>query len=183
MKINVISVDLAKNVFQVHGFSALGDRLVSKRLSRKRFVHWMESQPHRCEVAMEACGGAHYWGRRLEGLGYRVQLIPPQYVRGYVVGNKTDGNDADAIYEASRRRNLRMVAIKTVDQQDVQLAHRMRERRKKALVALMNQTRGALAERGYVCGRGVRALKGLVERVLATPAEGEFSGAAGAAVG
>ena len=176
MEINVISVDLAKNVFQVHGFSALGDRLVAKRLSRKRFMHWMASLPQRCEVVMEACSSAHYWGRWLEAQGYRVRLIPPQHVRGYVVGNKTDGNDTDAIYEASRRRGLRAVAIKTVAQQDVQLVHRVRERRKKALVALMNQTRGALAERGDVCGRGVSALKDLVKQVLAAPAEGEISG-------
>jgi transposase len=174
MKINVLAIDLAKSVFQVHGFSATGERLLAKRLSRRRFGQWLQVQD-RCEVVMEACGSAHYWGRWLLELGYRVRLIPPQHVRGYVVGNKTDGNDADAIYEASQRRRLRWVPVKTVEQQDALLAHRVRERRQKARIAVLNQIRGLLAERGLVCGQGVVALRRLVESLLEAGAAGQVT--------
>lgn len=174
MKISVLSIDLAKSVFQVHGFSATGERVLAKRLGRTRFRRWLQVQD-RCEVVMESCGSAHYWGRWLMELGYRVRLIPPQHVRGYVVGNKTDGNDADAIYEASRRRDLRWVPVKTVEQQDALLAHRVRERRQKARVAVLNQIRGLLAERGLVCGQGVAALRRLVDAVLEAGATGEVT--------
>ena len=175
MEINTIAVDLAKNVFQAHGFSGAGERVLVKRVSRSRFEGLMRELPVGGEVVMEACGSGHFWGRFLQGLGYRVRLIPPQHVRAYVVGNKTDGKDADAIYQASRRRDLRAVPVKTVAQQDWLLAHRMRERRKKARVALMNQVRGFLAERGWVCGRGVAALRQLVQDILARPAAGEVT--------
>lgn len=167
MKINVIAVDIAKRVFQVHGFTGSGERVLVKRLSRQRFAQFFRDEgPKGCEVVMEACGSAHYWSRCLRRWGYRVRLIPPQHVRAYVVGNKTDGNDADAIYHASRRRDLRDVPVKTTAQQDIALIHRLRERRKKQRVALVNQLRGALAERGLICGRGVKPLRELVQRVL-----------------
>lgn len=176
MDTTTIAVDLAKNVFQVHGFSGSGERVLVKRTGRIGFARLMAEWPVRCEVVMEACGSGHYWGRFLVGLGYRVRLLPPQHVRAYVVGNKTDGKDADAIYQASRRRDLRAVPLKNVAQQDDLLAHRLRERRKKARVALLNQVRGFLAERGLVCGRGVAALQRLVREVLARPAGAEVTG-------
>lgn len=175
MEINTIAVDLAKNVFQVHGFCGTGERVLVKRIGRSGFERLMRELPVRCAVVMEACGSGHYWGRFLQGLGYWVRLLPPQHVRAYVVGNKTDGKDADAIYQASGRRDLRAVPVKTVAQQDGLLAHRLRERRKKARVALMNQVRGFLAERGRVCGRGSAALRRLVQDVLAGPAAGEVT--------
>jgi transposase len=168
MQINAIAVDLAKNVFQVHGYSGTGERVLCKRLGRQKFARLLRDElDGSCDVVMEACGSAHYWGRCLRDWGYRVRLIPPQHVRAYVVGNKTDGNDADAIYEASQRRGLRDVPVKSLAQQDVLLAHRMRERRKKARVGLVNQLRGALAERGLVCGRGLKPLRELVHKALA----------------
>jgi len=175
MQISTIAVDLAKNIFQIHGFSGTGERRLVKRLSRSGFERLMRELPVRCEVVMEACGSGHFWARFLIGLGYRVRLIPPQHVRAYVVGNKTDGKDADAIYQASGRKDLRAVPVKTVAQQDELLAHRVRERRKKARVALMNQVRGFLAERGLVCGRGTAALRRLVQNVLAHSVCGEVT--------
>lgn len=173
MELTVIAVDIAKHVFQVHGFTGTGERVLAKRLSRRRFARFFQDRASGgCEVVMEACGSAHYWGRCLRRWGYRVRLIPPQRVRAYVVGNKTDGNDADAIYYASRRRDLRDVPVKTTAQQDLMLMHRVRERRKKARVALVNQLRGLLAERGEVCGRGLRALRERVQRIL----DGEIVG-------
>jgi transposase len=166
MQINVIAVDIAKNVFQVHGFTGTGERVLAKRLSRRRFARFFQEQQLGCEVVMEACGTSHYWGRRLRQWGYHARLIPPQHVRAYVVGNKTDGNDADAIYQASRRRDLRDVPIKTPAQQDLLALHRVRERRKKARVALVNPIRGLLAERGLVCGRGLKPLRELIQRLL-----------------
>jgi transposase len=166
MQINVIAVDIAKNVFQVHGFTGTGERVLVKRLSRRRFMRFFQNQQLGCEVVMEACGTGHYWGRQLRRWGYHGRLIPPQHVRAYVVGNKTDGNDADAIYHASRRRDLRDVPIKTPVQQDVMALHRVRERRKKARVALVNQIRSLLAERGLVCGRGLKPLRGLIQSIL-----------------
>lgn len=169
MKVSVVAVDLAKTVFQVHGFSASGERVLAKRLKRKAFERWLSKMEEigSPEVVMEACGSGHYWARRLQTQGCRVRLIPPQHVRAYVMGHKTDGNDADAIYEASQRRGLRAVAVKTVSQQDVLAVHRVRERRKKARVALLNQLRGLLAERGLVCARGVSQLRRLVREVAA----------------
>lgn len=175
MDVSVIAVDLAKNVFQVHGFSGTAERVLMKRVGRRGFERLMQELPVRCEVVMEACGSAHFWGRFLRSLNYRVRLIPPQHVRAYVVGNKTDGRDTDAIYQASRRRDLRLVPVKTVAQQDALLVHRLRERRKKARVALMNQVRGVLAERGWVCGRSAAALRRLVQEVLTGPATGEVT--------
>ena len=122
---------------------------------------------------MEACATAHDWGRRLQELGYRVHLIPPQHVKAFVMGNKTDGNDADAIYEASRRRNLRFVAVKSEWQQDLQAVHRVRERLDKQRTGLINQVRGLLAERGYVYGRGPGVLRRALPELLG---EGVFSG-------
>lgn len=175
MKINVIAVDLAKNVFQVHGYSSTGERVLAKRVNRVGFQRLLEGLERDRLVVMEACGASHYWGRVCYRLGHRVQLLAAQHVRPYVVGNKTDSHDADAIYEASRRGRLRSVPVKTLEAQDVMLSHRMRERRKKARVALVNQIRGFLAERGLVCGQGVAKLRSFMRDVIARGASGEVT--------
>lgn len=167
MEISVVAVDLAKNVFQVHGYTRVGERVLAKRVNRAGFVRLLGELPVGCEVVMEACGSGHHWARSCQRLGLRVRLLPPQHVKAYVVGNKTDRHDAEAIYAASQRRELRAVPVKSVAEQDVLVAHRVRERRKKARVALMNQVRGLLAERGQVCGQGVTKLRAQVAATLA----------------
>lgn len=113
---------------------------------------------------MEACGGANYWAREIRALGQKVKLIAPQYVNPYVKGNKNDYNDAEAIAEAAQRPTMRFVPIKSVEQQDIQNFHRQRERLKKERTALVNQTRGLLAEYVIVINKGVVAVrKGLPE--------------------
>jgi transposase len=115
---------------------------------------------------MEACAGAHYWGRRFEALGQDVRLIPPQHVKAYVRGNKNDYNDARAIAEAARAPAMRFVQIKTVEQQDVQALHRLREARVGERTALCNQLRGLLAEYGIVLPQGVGAVRKGVPELL-----------------
>ena len=115
---------------------------------------------------MEACSSAHHWGRELEAQGYEVSLIPPQHVKALVVGDKTDANDCDAIYEASRRPKVRWVPLKSQAQQEVQALHRVRERRVRERTALLNQVRGFLTEVGIVAPRGVAALRNRVAELL-----------------
>ena len=104
-------------------------------------------------------GGANYWAREIIALGHEVKLIAPQYVKPYVKGNKNDYNDAEAIAEAAQRPTMRFVPIKSIEQQDVQNFHRQRELIKKERTALVNQTRGLLAEYGVVIHQGVSAVR------------------------
>lgn len=175
MEISVFSVDLAKNKFQVHGFDARGEKRAAKTLKRAQFLPFLEARPERCEVVMEACGGAHYWGRRLREMGYRVRLIPAQFVKPFVVGNKTDANDADAIFEASRRSSIRPVPVKRIEQQDALLAHATREQWIKMRTALVNQIRGELAERGIVFGKGIAVLRRELRILLAAEVSGDIT--------
>lgn len=175
MKISVYAVDLAKHKFQVHGFDARGERRVAKTLNRSGMVRFFDAQEPDAEVVMEACASAHYWARRLLGLGYRVRLIPAQHVRAYVLGNKTDANDADAIYAVSRRTDIRPVQVKTVAQQDALLVHTTRERLVAARTALINQIRGVLAERGVVFGKRLEVLRRELAVWLETPPAGEVT--------
>lgn len=177
MEINVFAVDLAKSKFQVHGFDARGEKRVGRTLKRDQFLPFFAERAVRCEVVMEACGGAHYWGRQLLALGYRVRLLPPQFVKPFVVGNKTDANDADAIFEASRREQLRPVPVKRIEQQDALLAHVTREQWVKARTALANQIRGELAERGIVFAKGLAALRAGLKALPDDAPGGDVTGA------
>ena len=120
-----------------------------------------------CRVGMEACAGAPYWARELAAMGHQVKLIPPQYVKPYVRGNKNDYNDALAISEAVVNPQMRFVPVKTTEQQDIQAVYRLRERRIADRTALCNQLRGLLAEYGLVLSKGVnvvrKRLPGLLE--------------------
>ena len=111
-KLTTMGLDLAKNVFHVVGCDTHGKRILRKRLRRAQVLGYFSQLPP-CRVGMEACAGAHYWGRELEALGHRVRLIPAQHVKPLVRGNKNDYNDALAIAEALGRPGLRFVAIKT----------------------------------------------------------------------
>lgn len=165
MKITTIGLDLAKSVFHVVCFDERHQE-VSKRMLRRTQVRAYFTQREPCRVAMEACAGAHYWGRELEQLGYSVKLIPPQFVKPYVKGNKNDYNDARAIAEAATRPGMRFVGIKTVEQQDIQALHRLREQRVKERTALCNQLRALVAEYGIVMNRGVAAVRSGIPLLL-----------------
>jgi len=175
MKITTIGLDLAKSVFHVVCFDERHQE-VSKRMLRRGQVREYFAQREPCRVAMEACAGAHCWGRELEKLGHTVKLIPPQFVKPYVKGNKNDYNDARAIAEAATRPGMRFVSIKTVEQQDIQALHRLREQRVKERTALCNQLRALVAEYGIVMNKGVSTVRRGIPRLL-EDAENELSAA------
>ena len=169
MHVTTIGVDLAKNVFQIHGVDQCGKPVLKKRLSRTGFVQFMAKLPP-CLVGMEVCGGANHWSRTLDGLGHTVKLMSPQFVKPYVKTNKNDCNDAEAICEAVQRPTMRFVAPKTLAQQDLQNLHRVRQRWIATRTALVNQTRGLLAEYGLVLPRQVAAIRQHLPQLLDDPA-------------
>lgn len=157
MKITTIGVDLAKNVFQVHGVDERGKVVLKKALKRDHVAAFFANLQS-CLIGMEACGSAHYWARKLEGLGHTVKLMAPQFVKPYVKSNKNDAADAEAICEAVSRPNMRFVPIKSGDQQAVLALHRARQGFVKARTAQANQIRGLLAEYGIVIPQGMTTL-------------------------
>ena len=157
-EITTVGLDLAKRSFHVIGCNEHGKEMKRKMLKRGQVMGYFANLPP-CVIGMEACASAHYWGRQLGALGHEVRLIPPQYVKAYVRGNKNDYNDARAIAEAAVRPDLRCVAVKTVEQQDIQALHRLREARVAERTALCNQIRGLLMEYGIVLAQGVRVLR------------------------
>lgn len=104
--VSTIGLDIAKHVFQAHGADASGQAVFRKKITRTKLIDFLASQP-RCLVALEACGGAHYWGREISKLGHTVRLIPPSYVKPFVKRQKNDAADAEAICEASQRPSMR----------------------------------------------------------------------------
>ena len=160
MKLIRVGVDLAKNVFQLHGVDRSGTTVWKRRLSRTKWLDAVLSQTEpRCEIGMEACAGAHHWARELQSRGYTVKLIPPQFVKPYVKSNKNDANDAEAICEAMSRPNMRFVTVKSVVQQDIQATHRIRSELMTQRTAKANQIRGLVAEYGLVAPLRLRALR------------------------
>ena len=166
MNVTTMGLDLAKNVFHVVGLDSAGREVAQKRLTRAQVLKYFANTP-RATVAMEACAGAHYFARELQKLGHEPKLIPPQYVKAYVRGQKNDYNDARAIAEAARVPQMRWVAVKTVDQQDLQALTRMREGVLRSRTALINRLRGLLAEYGIVRGPGVNTMRRALPELLA----------------
>jgi len=160
MKLTRVGVDLAKQVFQVHGVDRAERPAWCKRLKRARWIADLERDVEPgCEIGMEACGGAHHWARVLCAKGYRVKLIAPQFVKPYVKTNKTDANEAEAICEAMSRPSMRFVAMKTVEQQDLQAVHRVRSSLIRERTAKANQLRGLVYEYGLVAPREISSLR------------------------
>ena len=153
----MIGVDLAKNVFQVHGALRTGEVQFRKKLTRQQFPAFMAQQAP-CLVIFEACGGAHYWAREMESLGHEVKLIAPQYVRPFVKRQKNDAADAEAIVIAARQAEMRFVEPKTVEQQSRAAVFRGRERLVHQRTADVNALRALLYEHGYVFPTGMRYL-------------------------
>jgi transposase len=160
MKIIRVGVDLAKNVFQVHGVDQDEKPVWRRKLNRLEWLKALQRiAPGGCEVGMEACGGSHHWARELQKLGYVVKLIAPQFVKPYVKSNKNDANDAEAICEAMSRPGMRFVTVKTVEQQDVQAVHRVRSGLMAQRMAKVNQMRGLVSEYGLVAPKEVFHLR------------------------
>ena len=158
MKMTVLGIDLAKNVFQLHGVDDQGTVVVRKKLTRPKLLPFV-AQLAPCRIGMEACQGAHYWAREMRKLGHDVRLISPQFVTPYRTSHKNDPNDAAAICEAVSRPHMRFVPIKEVEHQDVQALHRARQLLIKQRTALCNQIRGLLSEYGIVVAQGVQRLR------------------------
>jgi transposase len=165
MKIKRIGIDLAKQVFQIHGVDECEKAVLKKRLTRGEMLKFFASLEPTL-IGVEACGSAHYWARELSKLGHTVKLMPPQYVKPYVKTNKNDANDAEAICEAVSRPSMRFVPIKGVDQQALQAMHCVRDRVVKARTALMNEMRGLLGECGIVLRQGVNAIRNSVPSII-----------------
>lgn len=156
-QISVIGLDLAKNVFQVHGVDASGEVVLTRQVKRKDLlVFFAGLKP--CLIGMEACGGSHYWYRQLSRLGHEVRMMAPAFVKPYVKANKNDRNDAEAICEAVQRPSMRFVSPKTPEQQAVLHLHHGRSLLLAQRVALTNHMRGVLAEYGLVIPQGTKAL-------------------------
>ena len=160
-----IGLDLAKNVFQVHGVDAEGMTVIRRQLRRSRVLPFFEKLPG-CLVGMEACATAHHWGRQLTGLGHEVKLMPPRYVKPYVKRSKNDAADAEAICEAVRRPTMRFVAVKSAEQQSILMLHRKLLVRQRTM--LVNAIRAHMAEFGIVAPVGIPRVKELLA-VIADP--------------
>ncbi len=156
MKINRVGVDLAKNVFQLHGVDRRGKAVWKRKLSRGKWLSVLfETIKPGTEIGMEVCAGAHHWARLLTHREYAVKIIPPQFVKS----NKNDANDAQAICEAMGRPNMHPVRVKTVAQQDIQAIHRVREEITGHRIAKANQIRGLVAENGLVAPQQLSSLR------------------------
>lgn len=172
MNATTFSVDLASQVFQVHGYDRQQQRVSKKRLSRSRFQAWCEALPAGTRVVMEATGSAHHWGRVLQARGVRVKLLPPQHVKAMLIGNKTDANDADAIFEASWRPKVKPVPVKSAAQQAILAEHRRREGLIRDRTRTLNQMRGLLREFGILIGARNGPFRRQVAGVLADAENG-----------
>jgi transposase len=165
MKFTRCGLDIAKQVFQVHGVNERGVVQGRKTLARAKVLEFFAQLPP-CLVGMEACGGAHYWARQLSQLGHTVKLMAAQFVKPYRKGGKNDPNDAEAICEAVGRPNMHFVAVKSEEQQAVLMVHRARSLVVANRTALVNQIRGLLGEFGVVVRPGVASLRRQLPQIL-----------------
>jgi transposase len=167
MQITTIGLDIAKNVFQVHGIDANEKVVVRKQLRRNQIIAFFEALPP-CLIGMEACATAHYWARELTKLGHEVRLMPAKDVKAYVKRNKNDAADAEAICEAVRRPTMRFVRVKSAEQQGQLMQHRTRDLLMRQRTQLINALRAHLAELGIVAAQGREGIQELLA-VLADP--------------
>ena len=165
MQVTTMGIDLAKNVFQVHGVDASGKVVVRKALRRSQLLPFFEDLAP-CLIGMEACSSAHHWARELNALGHTVKLMPPSYVKPYVKRGKNDVADAEAICEAVTRPTMRFVPVKSTDQQAVLMFHRTRALLMRQRTMAVNALRGHLAEFGLVAAQGAKSLAELIESVF-----------------
>ena len=163
-EIITIGIDIAKNVFQIHGVDETGGVVVRRQLRRRQVLPFFHRLPA-CLIGMEACASSHHWAREIGKFGHEVKLMPPRYVKPYVKRNKNDAADAEAICEAVTRPTMRFVPIKTVEQQSVLMLHRTRQLFVRQRTTVINAIRAHMAEFGIVAGigrNGVEALLALI---------------------
>lgn len=156
--ITLLGIDLAKDVFQLHGINEHGKKILGKKVSRIELPRLIANLPP-CKIAMEACGSSNYWSRKFISYGHEVSQISPQYVKPFVQGNKNDKNDARAIVIAVQQDEMRTVPIKTVEQQEIQMNHRYRESLVHDRTALANRIRGYLREMGIFLVQGLSQIR------------------------
>lgn len=172
-KVTLLGIDIAKNVFQLHGVDEKGNPMLKKRLTRDKFVKFIANL-NLCTIVMEACGGSHHWSRKFAAMGHETKIISAQFVKPFVKTNKNDRNDAEAIVEAASRPTMRFVSVKSVAQEDIQAIHRVRSRLIQERTALGNQIRGLLTEYGIVVSQGIHKLCKAIPEIL-EDAENELS--------
>jgi transposase len=158
--VTIVGLDIAKNVFQVHGVDCLGALIVARPVRRGQLPAFFASLPS-CLVGVEACSSAHHWARQLIAPGHRVKLIPPAYVKPYVRRSKNDAVDAAAICEAAQRPNMRFVPVRGLENQAQLMRHRARELLVGQRTQLLNALRGHLAEIGVIAAQGAQNAYGL----------------------
>lgn len=163
-EISMIGLDLAKNVFQVHGVDAAGAVVLRRQLRRGAVETFFAKLPP-CKVGMEACGSAHHWARVISRYGHEVRMMPPAYVRPFVKRNKNDSRDAEAIYEAMGRPTMRFVPTKSVAQQATLVVHGTRAMLVRQRTMAANMLRASLSELGIVAAQGYRGLRELMARL------------------
>jgi transposase len=161
MQVTTIGLDIAKNVFQVHGIDANEKVVVRKQLRRSQVLAFFAALAP-CLIGMEACATAHYWARELTKLGHKVRLMPAKDVKAYLKRNKNDAADAEAICEAVRRPTMRFVRIKTAEQQGQLMQHRTRDLMMRQRTQVINALRAHLAEFGIVAAQGNQGVKELL---------------------
>jgi transposase len=175
MQISTIGLDLAKNVFQVHGVDEVGKLTITRRLRRGQLIGFFKKLPP-CLVGMEACATAHYWARELVKLGHTVRLMPASYVKAYVKRSKNDAADAAGICEAVTRPSMRFVPVKTAESQAALMLHRSRDLLVRQRTQLINALRAHLAEVGLVAATGVDGLKSLLAIIREAGETGQLPG-------
>lgn len=165
MNDTIVGLDLAKNVFHAIELDHRGRLGWRKKFSRSQLKRFFVNHPP-ITIAMEACASAHYWARLFRGMGHAVKLLPPQHVKGYLRGQKNDYNDARAIAEACHHGSIRPVPIKSVEQQDEQAFHRIRQQRVGEQTRLANQIRGLLGEYGIIVAKGIETFRKALPVIL-----------------
>lgn len=171
MAIAFVGIDLAKNVFQIHGTDGEGKLILSRRLQRDQLLAEVAKLPP-LTIGIEACTGAFYWQREFQKLGHQVRIIAPRYVKPFVKHQKNDRNNAEAICTAMRQPNMKFVPQKNEEQQDIQALHRARARLINHRTALVSQMRGLLLDRGISIGVSIARARKAIPQCLADSTNG-----------
>jgi transposase len=165
MNIKILGIDLAKNLFQLHGVDENGKVILRQQLKREKLAEFIVKLPP-CLIGMEACSSAHHWARKFQAMGHTVKLMAPQFVKPYVKSNKNDANDAEGICEAVSRPSMRFVPLKHIEQHDIEALHRVRSQLVKQRTAQANQIRGLLAEYGIIIPKGISHIRKSLPLIL-----------------